>query len=60
MADREDRVPSVTLDLDDMRLRYDAYHAYCSIYGVVQNVVCANCNGCMAINEKVKGCYGDF
>ena len=25
MADREDRVPSVTLDLDDMRLRYDAY-----------------------------------
>ena len=26
MADREDRVPSVTLDLDDMRLRYDAYH----------------------------------
>ena len=24
MADREDRVPSVTLDLDDMRLRYDA------------------------------------
>ena len=26
MADREDRVPSVTLHLDDMRLRYDAYH----------------------------------
>ena len=27
MADREDRVPSVTLDLDDMILRYDAYHS---------------------------------